>query len=61
MKIGLSNKFIIPTVVVIIFVMSFAAFVSYRRTEKALEKSSVEQLSGIVESIQKNTDFWIRG
>ncbi len=61
MNIGLSNKFLMPTVAVILVIMSIAALMLYFRTEKALEKSSLEQLSGIVESIQKNTDFWIRG
>lgn len=61
MNLGLKNKFMIPAITVISVFMTAAAILSYVGTERALEKSSTEQIARIAESIQKNTDFWIRG
>ncbi len=52
------NKFIVPTVLLLLFGMGISSFISYRMAKKALKKSTFEQLNRLVENTTHNISDW---
>jgi len=59
-KLNLRNKFLIPTVSVIIIGMIIAATLSYTASRNALEDSATKEIILIADLLRKSTDFWIK-
>ncbi|MEZ4524801.1 MAG: methyl-accepting chemotaxis protein [Desulfobacterales bacterium] len=60
MRLNLRNRFLVPTIVLVIAGMSILTMVSYVNSMKFLEKSVSDQLVRISESSQNITEFWLR-
>ncbi|MGE0086636.1 MAG: methyl-accepting chemotaxis protein [Desulfococcaceae bacterium] len=60
MKLSLRNRFLVPTVALLIAGMGILTMVSYLSSLKLLKKSAEEQIVRISESSLKITDFWLK-
>lgn len=59
MKLSLRNKFLLPTIALIILGMGLLAAISSVWSGNALKKSITDQISGVTESTVKLIDSWI--
>ena len=60
MKLNLRNRFLVPTIVLVIAGMIILTIVSYMNSMKSLEKSISGQLASLSESSRDITDFWLK-
>lgn len=60
MKLGLGNRFLIPTIALIIAGMSILTGMAYFNSKKFLEKSVSDQIFQVSESSRKITEFWLK-
>ena len=60
MKLGLRNKLLLPTVMVMICGMAVATVVSHINSKKALEKTITDQITGIVETTATLVNTWVK-
>jgi len=58
-KLSLVNKFLFPTILLIMIGMGFSAFISYANSKKAMEVIITSQITQFCESTLKNISFWI--
>jgi methyl-accepting chemotaxis protein len=59
MRLSLKNKFLIPTITLIIIGMSLATIVSYLSSKHALEQAFKEQISQIAALTTENVTAWV--
>lgn len=60
MRLNFRNRFLIPTISIILLGMSVLTTISYITSKNYLEKSISEQIVHLCESSQKITEFWIK-
>ncbi len=60
MKISLRNKFLLPTIVLIIIGMSISTMVSYSYSKKAIEDMAASQMNQLADSSASQISSWIR-
>ena len=58
-KLSLVNKFLFPTILLIIIGMGFSAFISYVNSKNAMEVIITSQITQFCQSTLKNISFWI--
>jgi len=58
-RLSLVNKFLFPTILLIIIGMGVSAFISYVNSKNAMEKIITGQITQFCESTLKNISFWI--
>jgi len=60
MKISLRNKFLLPTIVLIIIGMSISTIVSYSYSKKAIEDMAASQMDQLADSAASQISSWIK-
>jgi len=60
MKLSLKNKFLIPTVMLIVIGLGISSTVSYRISKRALEDSVRNQLTDQAASLEKELSLWVK-
>ncbi len=59
MKLSLKNKFLVPSVLLIVIGLGVSGYIGYYKSSRALRSSAYEQLSQLASSTVKFLDSWI--